>query len=282
MRSLGVTLVLSLLLPVAALAAEVGRVEVLSGKAVRLAADGKKSALRVGARVEVGDTLRVDRGNLKLRLTDQSVLMLGEKAQLRLDAAQFQGLERRRFGATLLAGSVWARVKKALAGSERNFEVATERAVAGVRGTEFRVDVRFLDGQSFTRVTVWEGSVYVRGQIQAPRMSVAMDTEAIRSPDSVPSRSRSVAAPQRKEAREVAPSASAGMPAAPPPPPAPMAAPAPPPAAEASPPAEARVERVLELSTGEALLVGPNDDWDPDRAREGLDPLAKFAASQKK
>ncbi|MDQ3265664.1 MAG: FecR family protein [Myxococcota bacterium] len=278
MRSPCVTLVLSLLVPVAALAAEVGRVEVIAGKAVRLSADGKKSALRVGAKVELGDTLRVERGNLKLRLTDQSVLMLGEKAQLRLDAAQFQGLERKRFGATLLAGSVWARVKKALAGSERNFEVATERAVAGVRGTEFRVDVRFLDGQSFTRVSVWEGSVYVRGQIQAPRMSVAMDTGALRAPDSVPSPARSAAAPQRKAAREEAPSVSAGMPAAPPPPPPPMAAPA----AEAASAGASKVERVLELSTGDAVLVGPNDDWEPDRAREGLDPLAKFAAAQKK
>ena len=40
----------------------------------------------------------------------------------------------------LLVGGVWAKVKKAIAGSDSTFEVSAARAVAGVRGTIFRVD----------------------------------------------------------------------------------------------------------------------------------------------
>jgi len=280
MRSPALALLLSLLIPLAAPAGPVGRVEVLQGKAVRVPAEGKQRALKVGATVELGDTVRVDRGNLKLRLTDGSVLMLGEKAQLRLEAAEFQSLERKRFGATLLAGSLWARVKKALAGSERNFEITTERAVAGVRGTEFRVDVRFLDGQSFTRVSVWEGQVYVRGTVQAPRMSVAMDTAGMRPPDAVVSGVRAGKAAgmgQSRELKAVPAERSEEMPSR-----SRRAAAAPPAAAPAAPPIASRVERVLELGSGEAVLVGPEDDWQPDPALRGQDPLSRFATNQKK
>lgn len=266
-----------------AVAAEVGRVEVITGKAQRLTADGRSSALKAGARVSVGETLRVVDGNLKLRLNDQSVLMLGAGAELRVDAAEFQGLERRRFSAALLAGSVWARVKKALVGSERNFEVTTERAVAGVRGTEFRVDLRRLGAESYLKVSVWEGSVYVRGQVRAPRISVAMDTEAIRSPDAVRETKRRSPAPAPRAPSR---SAAAAPPAAPPAMPA--AAPAPPVAAMPPPPPAAApsggtktVERVLELAPGEAVLVGPDDDWQPEPGAPGDDALARFARAQK-
>jgi hypothetical protein len=66
--------------------------------------------------------------------------MLGERSQLIIDEATFEGQDRKGFAARLGVGKVWASVKKALAGSDSKFEVQTDRAVAGVRGTIFRVD----------------------------------------------------------------------------------------------------------------------------------------------
>jgi hypothetical protein len=55
-----------------------------------------------------------------------------------------------------------AHVKKAVGGSTRKFEVQTERAVAGVRGTIF--EVRYDKAKRLTRVAVEESSVYLKGR----------------------------------------------------------------------------------------------------------------------
>lgn len=132
-------LLAALMLPGLALAS-VGKVSVLEGTATRT--NGSESEeLKVGSEIELNDTIDVGKGsNLKLTLTDESVLMLAEGSQLVIDEASFEGQERKGFLATLSFGKVWAKVKKALAGSESKFEVKTKRAVAGVRGTIFRVD----------------------------------------------------------------------------------------------------------------------------------------------
>ena len=128
-----------LLLPGLALAS-VGKVTVLEGTATRTNG-GQTLALQVGSEIELNDTIDVGAGsNLKLTLTDESVLMLSERSQLIIDEATFEGQDRKGFGARLEFGKLWARVKKALGGSDTKFEVQTPRAVAGVRGTIFRVD----------------------------------------------------------------------------------------------------------------------------------------------
>jgi hypothetical protein len=132
-------LVALLVVPGLALAS-VGKVSVLEGTARRT--NGELSqALAVGSEIELNDTIDVGAAsNLKLTLTDESVLMLSPGSQLIIDEATFEGQDRKGFVARLGFGKVWAKVKKALAGSDSKFEVKTERAVAGVRGTIFRVD----------------------------------------------------------------------------------------------------------------------------------------------
>jgi hypothetical protein len=132
--------VLALLLPGLALAG-VGKVALLEGKAARRDANGQESELKVGSELELRDTLSVgEKSNVKLVLTDESVIMLGANSQLFFDEATFEGQVRKGFSAKLLFGRVWAKVKQMAAGSDAKFEVTTERAVAGVRGTIFRVD----------------------------------------------------------------------------------------------------------------------------------------------
>src|SRR5262245_35558769 len=126
---------LALLLPLTALAGA-GTVSEMEGAATRLPKGAKVPvALKVGDAVEVGDVLEVGAGgNLAVTLTDQSVIALDEGSRLQLDEARFGDQGSTVFSAKLLVGSLWAKVTKLVAGSDAKFEVATERAVAGVRG----------------------------------------------------------------------------------------------------------------------------------------------------
>ncbi len=162
-----------LLLPALALAS-VGKVSVLEGRAQRTPSSGAKQALQVGSDIELGDMLEVGpRSNLKLTLSDRSVIMLGENSQLKIDEATFEGQERKGFSATLGFGKIWSRVEKMMAGPDAKFEVRTERAVAGVRGTIFRVDAVKVVGattqlasRAHTVVRVVEGRVAVEAQVK--------------------------------------------------------------------------------------------------------------------
>ena len=154
-------------LDTAAGGAEVGRVSKLEGSATRTPRDGKPVALAEGAAVELGDTLVVKPGGaLKFELTDGSVIALAERSTLTITEAEFEGQERKGFSGMLKGGSLWTKVKKALGGGK--FEVTTERAVAGVRGTIFRIDADTLvkaaggRGRQASVVRVVEGVVAVR------------------------------------------------------------------------------------------------------------------------
>ncbi len=118
-------------------AAAVGRVAVVDGPATR---NGKP--VKVGDEVNVNDHFVVKGKGLKLVLNDESVLMLAPGTELRITEADFAGQERKGFSARLLVGKIWAKVTKALSGAK--FEVSTEQAVAGVRGTIFRIDAETL------------------------------------------------------------------------------------------------------------------------------------------
>ncbi|MHB8878920.1 MAG: FecR family protein [Myxococcaceae bacterium] len=132
-----------LLLPSLAFAS-VGKIAVVEGKATRTPKGGQAVALAAGSEVEVGDVLDVPKGgNLKLQLNDESVIMLGEASQLTIDEASFSGQDRKGFFATLNIGKFWTKVSKAVGGSSK-FEVKTGKAVAGVRGTIFRIDSKTL------------------------------------------------------------------------------------------------------------------------------------------
>lgn len=63
---------------------------------------------------------------------------------------------------TLGLGKIWAKVKKAVAGGDAKFQVATDRAVIGVRGTEFWMS--YNRAKQLTKVGVKEGVVELRGR----------------------------------------------------------------------------------------------------------------------
>lgn len=148
--------------------ADVGKISVLEGEATRSPKGGAAEALKVGSPIELGDTIAVKTGNLKFELTDGSIILLAPASTLEITEAEFEGQERKGFSGLLKGGSLWTKVKKALGGGK--FEVSTERAVAGVRGTIFRIDADALvkaakgkgQGRRASIVRVVEGSVAVK------------------------------------------------------------------------------------------------------------------------
>jgi hypothetical protein len=179
----------ALLLAAAALAAApaaapAGSVTFVAGEATRTAA-GKAQRLAVGAQVYQGDVLETRRRTrLEVKLADGSVLRLGPSSKATVQAAAFgKSVEERKVSAKLLVGKIWANVAKAVGGEQR-FEVQTENAVAGVRGTTFRVDA--ATDRSVV-VKVYSGTVAVAsGPIPRPehqgegRTEVAADKPARR------------------------------------------------------------------------------------------------------
>jgi hypothetical protein len=135
----------ALLLAAAAVAAApapapAGAVTFAAGEATR-AAGGKTEKLAVGTSVFQGDVLETGRRTrLEVELADGSVLRLGPSSRAAVQGATFgKTVDERKVSAKLLVGKVWANVAKAVGGAQR-FEIQTENAVAGVRGTTFRVD----------------------------------------------------------------------------------------------------------------------------------------------
>jgi hypothetical protein len=148
-----------------------GTVTFLDGEASRLSG-GKSARLELGAAIFQGDVIETARRTrVELTLVDRSVLRLGPLSRVELDAAAFGKVTGdRKVSARLRVGNVWAHVTKAL-GGEARFEVKTENAVAGVRGTTFRVDA---SKDKSCVVKVYAGSVAVAaGPLPRPQHGAA-------------------------------------------------------------------------------------------------------------
>ncbi len=147
--------------------APAGSVTFVAGEATRTA-KGKTEKLAVGSKVFEGDVIETQRRTrVEVKLGDQSVLRIGPLSKVTLQSATFgKSAADRKVSAQLAAGNVWANVAKAV-GGEARFEVQTENAVAGVRGTTFRVDA--AKDRSVV-VKVYSGTVAVAaGPIPRPQ-----------------------------------------------------------------------------------------------------------------
>lgn len=136
-------LALAVLLPYKALKADeqasAAQVSFLEGSAKKISSDGKSAALALNSRVLHGETVETGASSrLELLLPDESVVRLGPSSKLVLSEVNFKGSDRR-FSAKLAFGKVWSKVTRTL-GGDAKFEIETDNAVAGVRGTTFRVN----------------------------------------------------------------------------------------------------------------------------------------------
>lgn len=140
-------------------AAKTAAVSALEGKATRARPNAAPAPLTIGVAVGQGDTIATeDESRLELKFSDGSALRLGPKARMQLTEAHFGGgPAKRKLTAKLFFGNIWAKVTSVIQG-EQKFAIETENAVAGVRGTTFRVDART---DKSVLVRVYAGAVAV-------------------------------------------------------------------------------------------------------------------------
>lgn len=140
-------------------APKTAQVSALEGRAQKSRAGAAPLSLRVGTSLGQGDTIETQASaRLEIRFGDGSVLRVGPEARLQLAEAHFNGgASKRRLTAKLFFGKLWARVTSVIQGEQR-FQIETENAVAGVRGTIFRVDA---NADKSVLVRVYDGTVAV-------------------------------------------------------------------------------------------------------------------------
>jgi len=99
-----------------------------------------------------------------LRLYSGSLIRMAPHTKLQLKQLKHGKIAgKRRESFKLIIGSIWAKAMK-LTGNESSFEIATQHAVAGIRGTAFEVTTS-LEGDSYS---VSEGSIEItRKDIQS-------------------------------------------------------------------------------------------------------------------
>jgi hypothetical protein len=113
----------------------------------------KGSKLKREQEVRVGANSRME-----IRFPDGTIMRLSEKSRLIMDEVLYdRNTENKNVKVNLAIGKLWANVKK-LATPDSKVEVRTSNAVAGVRGTVYRVNV---EADKSALVKVYDGSVYV-------------------------------------------------------------------------------------------------------------------------
>ena len=121
---------------------------------VTLASGGPAGPLAEGDSLHQGDTVVTQPGaRAEISMPSGSVIRLGESTRMTLGQVE----PGKAFSAKLFLGNLWTKVHKLI--SAETFHIETENGVAGVRGTEFRVEV--VPGQQ-DLVRVYEGAVEVK------------------------------------------------------------------------------------------------------------------------
>ncbi len=176
MRKLGTygvlaTLFFCLTFLVFPVAAGTVKVDVGTGTAAVTTLTGKAMVIRVGTTkhlklaagklLAAGDQVTTGTGaRLELKLPDGSYLRFDERTTFKLvSMTGSQKSQSRNIRISMVVGKTWARVAKLFGKKRGGFDIATQTAVAGVRGTTFRMNV---EEDNSAVLKVYGGEVEVR------------------------------------------------------------------------------------------------------------------------
>ncbi len=135
-------------------------VTMVQGTARAYGADSKTGRLlKKGDRLKKDHELKVaEKSRLEIRFPDGTIMRFAAKTHVRMNELAFnRKTDSKNVKVGLSVGKLWANVKK-LTTSDSAVEVRTSNAVAGVRGTVYRVNV---EEDKSALVKVYDGSVYV-------------------------------------------------------------------------------------------------------------------------
>jgi hypothetical protein len=136
-----------------------GKVTFYKGKVFRAASPkGPWKRLKRNKKFFKGDYIRTESSSrVELKFKDRSLIRLGAETTLELHEAFFAKKGgSKRLSASVKAGRAWANVNAFVGGSSA-FDLRSDNAVAGVRGTVFSL----TRAVGATEVAVWSGSVAV-------------------------------------------------------------------------------------------------------------------------
>lgn len=115
----------------------------------------KNDKILKGQEVKVGERSRIE-----LKYPDGTVMRFAERSVIKMDDISYDSkTQNKKVKVDLGSGKMWANVKK-LVTPDSKVEVKTVNAVAGVRGTVYRVNV---ESDNSAMVKVYDGSVSVSG-----------------------------------------------------------------------------------------------------------------------
>ena len=137
-------------------------VTALTGKAiVTRSGVGKPVKLLSGALLSSGDRITTGTGaRLELKLPDGSFLRFDERTTFELVSMVGSiKSKKRKISISLVIGKTWARVSRLFGKKRGGFSIATQTAVAGVRGTTFRMNV---NEDNSAVVKVYDGEIEVK------------------------------------------------------------------------------------------------------------------------
>jgi ferric-dicitrate binding protein FerR (iron transport regulator) len=136
--------------------APAGKITYMKG-AVEAFSGGAWAKVKEGDNVYGGEMIRtLKKSRVEIVLADKSVIRLGSRSKVKLKEALFKA-GTTQFSAKMFRGKAYAMASK-LVGGDSKFEVTTSNAVAGVRGTTFRIDSK---RDKSTVVRVYTGAVAV-------------------------------------------------------------------------------------------------------------------------
>lgn len=138
------------------------RVTLVDGSAeIMIAGTDIWDALKVGSHLADGDQIKTGPASrIELVLPDDSKLRFADNTRFKIKKLDIcQEKQKRDVKIDVVLGKTWANISKSL-GITSNFELSSENAVAGVRGTIYRMNV--YDDKS-ALVRVYDGKVAVSG-----------------------------------------------------------------------------------------------------------------------
>jgi len=119
-------------------------------------------SLARGDYLKQNDRVQTDRkSRIELKLPDESYIRFDERTIFVLKSASFDEAQKQRdIDVTMILGKLWAKVARFL-NKEDRFAVSAHTAVAGVRGTTYRMNV---NPDNSAMIKVYDGEVEVRGK----------------------------------------------------------------------------------------------------------------------
>ncbi len=159
---------------------EGAKVTQLEGTAMALC-PGQKAAsclkvldlLQEGCEVVTGDSSR-----LEIVFADKTVVRFAKNTNFKLIKAEATSSDKRDVKIFMNLGKIWSNVRKSL-GVKSGFEISSENAVAGVRGTIYRINV---EEDKSALIKVYDGEVSVSAAVPKKEQKPL----AIEAPKSIP------------------------------------------------------------------------------------------------